>query len=54
MSYGEDIMKSFFGDDLGFTSESTTRSPTPCSSVITNADVVVVWNHLGLGKPANE
>jgi hypothetical protein len=54
---GEDVNKAFFGDDLGFTSESFRPSSLSlwdlCEGWCADGGVVC-WNHLGLGGDKKE
>jgi hypothetical protein len=57
VSSGEDVNKAFFGDDLGFTSESFLPSSLSlwdlCEGWCADGGVVC-WNHLGLGGDKKE
>lgn len=46
---GEDVMKLFFGDDLGFTSKPSIFYESWCWCALLMS-VLVCWNHLGLGE----
>ena len=50
MSHGEDVMKLFFGDDLGFTSKFPLRQLCKRGCMTKHKKKKkVCWNHLGLG-----
>jgi hypothetical protein len=49
MSSGEDVMKAFFGDDLGFTSEYTTLAGARYDRRLADMSIAVCWNHMRLG-----
>ncbi len=54
VTHGEDVMKAFFGDDLGFSSKLGPISPFPSAlkCIVSNMNDVVCWNHLRLGEEA--